>query len=344
MRRRGVTVLIGIVLVGILTGALLWVKVPYVALGPGPTVNTLGQYKDATIITIEGRDSYQPKGQLRLVTVSVSPEISLLDAVYYWFDTDTAVVPRELVYPPDKSQKQVDNENAQQFQRSQSSAETAALRKLGYEVKISIKEVTAGKPADGKLKPGDIVTTVDGTTISGVPDISALIKAKPVGTTFVFEYTRDGVKGSVPIASAANEKGEPAIGVSLEPIQPHPFKIDVKLGDIGGPSAGLMFTLGILAKLDATDLTGGIVIAGTGTMDDNGNVGPIGGIAQKLVGAKRDGAKFFLTPADNCAEAVKNAVPGLPLAKVKTLDDALAALTAIREHREPVLCDGSGGK
>ncbi|MFD1073668.1 YlbL family protein [Longispora fulva] len=344
MRRRGVTVLIGIVLVGILTGSLLWVKVPYVALGPGPTVNTLGSYKDATIITIDGRESYNPKGQLRLVTVSVSPEISLLDAIYYWFDTDTAVVPRELVYPPDKSQKQVDNENAQQFQRSQSSAETAALSKLGYPVKVGVKEIVAGKPADGKLKAGDIITAVDGHAISGVPDVAPLIKAKPVGTSFVVDYTRDGVKGSVPVVSAANEKGEPAIGVSLEQAQPHPFKIDVKLGDIGGPSAGLMFTLGILAKLDATDLTGGVVIAGTGTMDDSGAVGPIGGIAQKLVGAKRDGAKFFLTPADNCAEAVKNAQPGLPLAKVKTLDDALAALAAIREHREPVLCGASDGK
>jgi PDZ domain-containing protein len=99
-----------------------------------------------------------------------------------------------------------------------------------------------------------------------------------------------------------------------------------------------MFTLGIIDKIKPDDLTGGKVIAGTGTIDNEGNVGPIGGIPQKLVAAKRDGAKVFLTPDRNCAEAVQNAVPGLPLAKVATLDDALKALEDVRANRQPTLC------
>jgi PDZ domain-containing protein len=99
-----------------------------------------------------------------------------------------------------------------------------------------------------------------------------------------------------------------------------------------------MFTLGILDTLEADDLTGGIVIAGTGTIDDAGNVGPIGGIPQKLVAAKAAGAKVFLTPASNCAEAMDNPQPGLPLIKVSNVDDALSALEALRAGRTPTLC------
>jgi PDZ domain-containing protein len=339
-----VTILIGIVLVGLLTASLLWIRVPYVALGPGPTVNVLGAYKDAKIIKIDGQESFDPKGQLRLVTVSVSPDLSLMDAIYYWGDSNTAVVPRDLVYPPNKTQKQVDDQNLQDFQQSQSSAETAALRKLGYPPAVGIKEVTAGKPAEGKLQAGDIITAVDGKAVSTVSEAVSAVKARPVGSTLTIDYTRNGAKGSTQITTAANDKGESIIGLVLQVVQPHPFKIDVKLADIGGPSAGLIFALGILDKLNPSDLTGGQVVAGTGTIDDSGNVGPIGGVSQKVVGAKRDGAAFFLTPADNCNEAVRNAVPGLPLVKVRNLDDALTALTAIREHREPVLCAATNGK
>ncbi|WP_026212346.1 YlbL family protein [Longispora albida] len=344
MRRRGLTVVVGVVLVAVLTGALLWIKVPYVGLSAGPTVDTLGVHDNSSVITVSERDSFTPKGQLRLTTVGVSPGISLLDAIYYWFDDDTAVVPRDLVYPPDKSQKQVDQENVEQFQRSQTSAETAALKKLGYPVFVSVKDVTAGKPADGKLKSGDLITTVDGQPVKDIATTVKTIRSKPAGSAFTIGYTRGGTPATVSVTSQANEKNEPAIGVALDTIQPHPFKVTVKLDKIGGPSAGLMFSLGILAKLDNKDLTGGHIIAGTGTIDDDGKVGPIGGVAHKIDGAKRDKAKFFLTPADNCAEAVRNAVPGLPLVKVSTLDDALEALAAIREGRQPVLCTAGSAK
>src|SRR5690606_27735006 len=108
------------------------------------------------------------------------------------------------------------------------------------------------------------------------------------------------------------------------------FSIDIKLADVGGPSAGLMFALGIYDKLTPGSLTGGRFVAGTGTIDDNGKVGPIGGIQMKTVGARDKGAEFFLTPADNCATAVKDVPDGLTLVEVKTLEDALGALEDIR--------------
>jgi Lon-like protease len=126
--------------------------------------------------------------------------------------------------------------------------------------------------------------------------------------------------------------------VVIEHRQPAPFDVTFDLDRIGGPSAGLMFTLGVIDKVDPVDLTGGIRVAGTGTIDDEGNVGPIGGIPQKLRGAKRDGATVFLAPAANCDEAKANAVKGLPMVRVATVDDALAALQALREKRTPQLC------
>jgi PDZ domain-containing protein len=151
-------------------------------------------------------------------------------------------------------------------------------------------------------------------------------------------YTRDGAAAVAAIATATADDGSPRLGVVIEQRQPAPFDVKFDLDRIGGPSAGLMFTLGVIDKVDPADLTGGIRIAGTGTIDDEGNVGPIGGIPQKLRGAKRDGATVFLAPAANCAEAKANAVKGLPMVRIATIDDALAALQALREKRMPPLC------
>jgi PDZ domain-containing protein len=339
MKRRGATVLVG----GVLLALLLWqaffsVQVPYVALGPGPTVNTLGQADKHDVIGVSGTQvSSASKGQLRLVTVSVTADLTLFEAVKGWLQSDYAVVPRELVYPPNQTPQQVDQQNAQEFKDSQTSAETVALRKLGYPVQVTVKEVTAGSPADGVLKPGDVITSVDGTPVTSSTKLTEMIRAKPAGTPRTVGYSRDNAAATATITPRI-EDGVPRMGVKVEQKQAHPFQLKIDLDKIGGPSAGLMFTLGIIDKLDPVDLTGGQVIAGTGTIDDDGDVGPIGGVPQKLVAAKRDGAKVFLTPAANCAEAMANSVPGLPLAKVATLDDALNALQAVREHRQPALC------
>jgi Lon-like protease len=338
MGRRGATLLLGAVLLLLLIWQAGTAPVPYVELGPGPTENTLGTHDGKPIITIDGRAETLSAGQLRLTTVNVRDNLTLLDAMRGWFSGDSAVVPRELVYPPDKTEKQVDEENATSFKESQTSAETVALRKLGYPVLVTVTEVTKGFPAESVLKPGDVITTVDGTTVTSSQKLRELIRAKPAGTSLQVGYTRDGVAVVAGIGTAAAEDGSPRLGVMIEHRQPAPFDVKFDLDRIGGPSAGLMFTLGVIDKVDPVDLTGGIRIAGTGTIDDEGNVGPIGGIPQKLRGAKRDGATVFLAPAANCAEAKANAVKGLPIVRVATVDDALAALQALREKRTPALC------
>ena len=167
------------------------------------------------------------------------------------------------------------------------------------------------------------------------------VQAQPPGTGLTVGYTRDGKSGTARVVTRKDGSGTPRIGVSVTTDQPHPFDVKIDLNEIGGPSAGLMFSLGIIDKLKPADLTGGKIIAGTGTIDDEGNVGPIGGIPQKLVGAKDAGAQLFLVPIDNCAEALRNAVPGLPMAEVATVDDALTALQTFTSGGTPKPCSSS---
>ncbi|WBB66585.1 PDZ domain-containing protein [Micromonospora sp. WMMD812] len=337
MRRRGVTVLLGAFLTALLSIGVLGTPIPYVVLGPGPTVNTLGTENGKEVIQVSGRATSTSAGQLRLTTVGVQPSVRLRSAIVGWFSKDEAVVPRELVYPPGESQEQVEQRNAEDFAASQTSAETAALRELGFPVQVVVKTVAADGPSAGVLKVGDVLTSVDGQPVPVAARLTELIRAKPAGTALTIGYTRNGAPATAQVTSREQD-GRPRIGVEIEQQQPHPFSLSIDLEDIGGPSAGLMFALGIIDKLTPADLTGGMVVAGTGTIDDEGTVGPIGGIAQKLVGAKHAGAKVFLVPADNCAEAVRNPQPDLPLIRVGTLDEALAALETLRAGGQPTRC------
>jgi PDZ domain-containing protein len=335
MMRRGWTVLTGAVLLLVLAACLTSMPVPYVALGPGPTVNTLGSADGKPIIQITGQDTSTSRGHLNLTTVSVGDGLDLGTAVRLWLDDSVAVVPREFVYPPNRSAKQTDAQNAADFKQSQTSAETAALRKLGYPVLVTVTELAPGAASAGKLAPGDVLTTVDGAPVTSRQRLLALVRAKGPGQTLTVGYRRGGKAGTVDVVAgrAADDPGRAALGVSVKQDQPHPFSITIALDKIGGPSAGLMFALGIIDKVEPADLTGGTFVAGTGTIDDDGTVGPIGGIQQKLVAARRAGATVFLTPAANCAEAAAATPAGLRLVKVGKLDQALTALEQLRTRR-----------
>ncbi|MFI7603337.1 PDZ domain-containing protein [Actinoplanes sp. NPDC049681] len=342
MRRRGVTVILGALITALLAVGVMAIPLPYVVLKPGPTVNTLGSDNGKEVIQVTKADTSTSKGQLRLTTVGVQPSVELVWAIRGWFSDEQAVVPRDLIYPPDQSEQQVEQQNAEEFKTSQNSAETVALRKLGYPVQTYVTSVTPKSPSDGVLQKDDVITSVDGEAVTGPAKLTDLIQSKPAGTSLTIGYTRAGKPGTARIVSQSVEKSDkPRIGVAIDQRQPHPFTVTIDLDEIGGPSAGLMFTLGIIDKLKPEDLTGGKIIAGTGTIDDEGNVGPIGGIPQKLVGAKDAGAQIFLVPADNCAEALRNAVPGLPMAKVATVDDALTALKTFTSGGTPAPCTAS---
>ena len=339
MRRRGVTVILGALITALLAVGVMAVPLPYVVLKPGPTVNTLGSDNGKEVIQVTKADTSTSAGQLRLTTVGVQPSVELVWAIRGWFSDKQAVVPRDLIYPPDRSEQQVEEQNAEEFKTSQSSAETVALRELGYPVQTFVTEVTKDGPSVGVFQKDDVITTVDGAEVTSPDKLTQMVQAKPVGTALTVGYTRGGKAATATVKTKAAEgSATPRIGVAIDKRQPHPFTINIDLDEIGGPSAGLMFSLGIIDKLRPADLTGGKIIAGTGTLDDEGNVGPIGGIPQKLVGAKGAKATLFLVPADNCAEALRNAVPGLTMAKVATVEDALTALQTYTGGGTPKPC------
>jgi PDZ domain-containing protein len=343
MKRRGVTVLIGAIVVAGLFQLMAIAPVPYAEFVPGPTYDTLGKdpASGKDVIEVTGATPRKVTGQLRFLTVGAIPDLTLVQAIAGWWDGDKAVIPRELVIPPGETQQQVDKANAQDFATSQSAASTAADIELGYPLVVTVTATEKGLPADGQLQPGDVIVSVSGEKIDSIGRLQRAVQTPKVGSSLTFVVTRAGQPVTVTLASVAGDQNVPRVGITTDAKPTAPFKFTVPIADVGGPSAGLLLTLGMIAKIDPTDITGGKIIAGTGTMDDLGDVGPIGGIPQKILGAKGAGAQWFLTPDQNCAEAVANQVPGMPLVRVTDLNSALAALAKIRAGELPELCPGA---
>ena len=340
MTRRIAVLTAGVVLLVLfgLVGTTL--PVPYVAQVPGPTFNTLGEIDGSPIIKVEGREVDEVSGNLNLTTVGVSRGgLSLVQAVSGWFDDEVAVVPEESVYPPGRSEEEIRQANREAFLTSEQAAKSAALGHLGYPVKVVVQDVPQGSPSDSLLVEGDTIDAVDGRPTPDADTLSNVLTAIPGGTTVTVTSTHRGTVQQVEITTKpAEDRAGSLLGVSVLEQPSAPFDVQIDVKDVGGPSAGLMLALGILDLVGDDDLTGGAVVAGSGTIDAKGAVGPIGGIALKMVAAEDIGAELFLVPADNCAEATGVADPGYPLARVATLDDALKALSDFEAGRTPAPC------
>ena len=213
MRRRGVTVILGALITALLAIGVMATPLPYVVLKPGPTVNTLGSDNGKEVIQVTNADTSTSTGQLRLTTVGVQPDVELVWAIRGWFSNEQAVVPRELIYPSDQSEKQVEQQNAQEFASSQTSAETVALRELGYPVETFVTAVTTGGPSVGVLEKNDILTSVDGTAVTSSQKLTELVRAKKAGSTLTVAYTRAGKPGTAKITTKADKDSDtPRIG------------------------------------------------------------------------------------------------------------------------------------
>jgi PDZ domain-containing protein len=338
MTRRAVTLLSGIVLLValVLLAGHVSLKDTYVELVPGPTYDTLGSNDGKPLITITGAATSNPHGQLRMLTVGEIDDVQVYDIVRGWLDPTTAVIPAEITNPNHQTQQQQNTDETDQMQESQDSAISVALRHLGYPAKVTVQQVLADKPASGHLAANDVIDSVDGQKVVSAGALLNDIQGKKVGTTLQIGYIRDGKPGQTAITTVAGPDGQPQIGVQIKEV--FPVTVNISLDNVGGPSAGMMFTLAIIDKLSTVDLTGGNIIAGTGTIDYNGNVGAIGGIQEKMVAAKNAGARYFLAPADNCAEALGKQQPGMTLIKVTNLDSALTALEEIRDGKPTTPC------
>jgi Lon-like protease len=341
MNRRTATMITGAVLLVVMAVVVLALPVPYVALGPGPTLNTLGNDTGGTeIIQINGRTERRSAGHLNLTTVSVRDQLTLRTAFLNWVDGRHSVVPREEVYPPGQSQQDFDKQATQQFTQSQSSAEYAALGELGYPIQVVIDSLPDGSPSKGKLAPKDVLTSINGTKVDGVDSLTGVLTKLEPGDKATVGYVRGGREGTAEVVTTKPaDRAGAALGVLLTVQRKAPFTVKIGLDDsIGGPSAGLMFALGIVEKVGPEDLTGGAFIAGTGEIDNDGHVGPIGGIQLKMIAARDKGATVFLVPKDNCADALAKHPDGLKLIKVDTLHNAIQALRAQQAGQPTPAC------
>jgi PDZ domain-containing protein len=343
MSRRLVTLLIAgvCVLVGLVVAAVA--PVPYVALTPGPTLNTLGKPAGGQrpIIQIIGHRTYPTTGNLNLVTVSYTggpgTDFNIFSALRAWLTPDNAVVPSSEIFSSGQTQQQVVQQDTQQMLGSQQDATAAALcyLNLSYQTVDSVAATVKGTPAYGTVQSGDVITAVDGQRVSCHHDVVTMIRDRKPGAPVTLTVDRKGVTKTITLVTK-DVSGQAVVGIQLaSPKYVFPFTVKINLPDIGGPSAGMMFALGIIDKLSPSSLTDGRFIAGTGEISPAGAVQPIGGIQQKMAGARAAGATVFLTPAANCADTAGAVPAGLRLVKVSSLAGAVTDLRAI-EHGKPV--------
>lgn len=351
MRKPGLT---GLTLMALV--ATLAIPAPYVLLSPGPVYNTIGEVQGNELITITGTQTYPVSGALDMLTVSEwggpSAGIGLDQAIKAWFNKDQRVVPREMFYDETESAEDNRAQVAADFSSSQSYAIGAALKYLNQPVSESVivSSVVSGSPSSDKLLPRDTITAVDGVAVTTTKQVVDAVRSKDIGATTTFTVVRSGTPQDVAVSSAAreddpttpeNEAGIPYVGIGVDTLYVAPFSIEFGLKDVGGPSAGMMFAIAIIDKLTPGELTQGKTIAGTGTVDPDGYVGPIGGIQQKLVGAKNGGAELFLAPSENCDEVIGHIPSGMTVAQVTTISDAIQAIETFNAGGTVKGCDAT---
>lgn len=340
VNRRILTLVVAVVPVIVFGGLVSAVTVPFVALGPGPTFNTLGDVDGKQVVDIKGTETKPTSGNLNMTTVAQSDGLTLGQALALWSSGRQQMVPRDLVYPPDKSKSEVDKANNTDFKNSEKDAEFAALSYLKYPQAVTVESVTDPGPSAGKLQPGDAIDMFNGVPVANIAQFTDLLKKTKPGDQVVIDYRRKNQPvGTTTITLGTNKDrdyGYLGTGVLNAPWAP--FTVNFNLANIGGPSAGLMFSLAVVDKLTTGKLNDGKFIAGTGTIGADGKVGPIGGITHKMVAAREAGATVFLVPADNCAEAASAHEDGLRLVKVDTLTTAVDALNTLSAGGEPPHC------
>lgn len=315
----------------VLASAVL--PVPYVVESPGPAIDVLGEYDGQQVITISGTQTHPTQGRLMMTTVSVDggpgSYVTPAEVLVAWFDPTRSVLPRELLFG-DETKDENDLANAVQMSSSQQESVAAALTELGidYTRDVRVGGVRKGAPAEGTLEAGDVILAVHGSTAGDVTGYQRLAARTKPGDPVPMRIRRGGREMDVRVPTE-DVGGRAKMGIALAPGYDFPMDVEISIGNVGGPSAGMMFALSVYDELTPGALAGGRAIAGTGTIDPAGEVGPIGGIRQKMVGAREQKADYFLAPRANCDEVVGYEPDGMKVVAVETLDDAIAATEQI---------------
>ena len=316
-------------------GSLMLLPSGYVIERPGQVFNVMGELDGQQVISAVDVDTYESETQLDITTVSLlgnrESNPGWLQVLWAWLDPEQVVLPLDQVYPPNLSTEQVRAESSAQMEVSQQDAIAAALTQLGYEYsrQLYVASVLEETPASKKLVAADFIIGVNGTQISTFEELKAAIQASE-GNEMVINVIREDQSMDIAITPVMKDDSY-VIGAMVGYTYDFPVEIQLQLGDVGGPSGGLIFSLGIIDSLTPGSLASDLHIAGTGTIDAAGTVGPIGGIELKMIGARNAGAKLFLAPQGNCNEVVGQIPDGLDVVIVETLDSAIASIAEYQQ-------------
>lgn len=305
------------ILILVLAGTV-WL--PLYSIGPGPARNV------EPLIHVSGATTYPTNGRFVMTSI-VFNQLTAFGALEAWLDSNRAVVSRGDLYAPGETVQQEQVRAISQMDQSKLDATYVVLSDVTEYPKehrrgVLVEGVVSGCAADGELYPGDLILSIDGQRIDGRVGASKVIGRAPSGSTLTFGIRVDGQRQTVDLArEPCGGSKKPVVGVYL--INDFPFKVSISSGDIGGPSAGLMWALGLYDLLTPGDLTGGRMIAGTGEIGLDGTVYPIGGIAEKIIAAAHAGADVFLVPQADLKAAQAAAGDAMQLVPVSTFQDAL---------------------
>lgn len=313
-----------------LGGLLVWVPSGYYVISPG------GSYDVGERLRIP-EERREEIGRLAFTAVNAR-EANWARVISGRLDRAAEVVPTERIRPPGVSQADLRQINRRLIEESKSVAAVVGLRAAGYEARITgqgaeVQQVIPGMPADGLLGPGDVIVAVDGRPVGTAVEVIESTRRHQVGEEVRLTIVRDGQPRDLVVGTraAADEPSRPVIGAAINTRAfdaELPFPVEIDTENIGGPSAGMMFALGILDAVTDGLLTRGHAVAGTGTIAVDGTVGPIGGAAQKVIAAQRDGAELFLVPRENYEDA-RGRAGGIQVVPIDRFADAVRALCGL---------------
>ncbi|MGD7002952.1 YlbL family protein [Corynebacterium halotolerans] len=349
MSRQTRTLVLGAIPVVLLTGLVtvdkipftdISLTVPYAAEGPGPTFNTLTEVDGEPVVEVEGAETDEVSGNLNMTTVSVRSGMTLPQVLGRWLTTDDTLVPLEQVFPQDKSPEEVQELNEIAFTSSEASATVAAMNYLGRPVQVEVAGVLDDAAAQGTVEAGDVIREVDGAVVEKPGQVRDQVLAKQPGDSVELLVERNGEPETVTVelGEHPDDPDMAFLGVTMTSHAADGVEINYNLEDIGGPSAGMMFSLAVVDKLSPGALNGGKVVAGTGTIAEDGTVGPIGGIVHKVRAAREIDAEVFLAPSANCAEATSRDHGEMTILAVDTLSDAIDQMAAYAEGGDYRTC------
>lgn len=307
------------------------VDFPYFAMSAGPVSSVTDN-----VTPVSDIDIYPPSGELMMLTVSLQG-VNGYEMLAAAVDPTVDLLRQEALRSPEETDEEYRERNLQAMDQSKENAIAVALERVSSDSLIQsdgveVMELIEGAPAATVLEPGDIITAVEGTSINVAQDIGELLADKRPGDVIELSILRgsENLDVSVELTSATDDPTRTLVGILAQTVNPQ-YPVDINSSNVGGPSAGLMYTLGIIDLLTPGELTHGHVVAGTGTMSPDGSVGGIGGIRQKVVAAEAAGAEIMLVPETNYDEALTAPRESMELVAIGSVDDALAVLAALPE-------------